>query len=131
MRFRSKISIMTAPLSKDLRERIVNAYEQKEGGYKKLAKIFKVAVNSVRRFVELKRSTNSVAPKRYVRGPKPSITKAQTALLKEIIAEKPDRSLPEITIEWNRRNGTNIHRSSVSRAIQRANITFKKNVSRL
>ncbi len=121
---------MTAPLSKDLRERIVNAYEQKEGGYKKLAKIYKVAVNSVRRFVELKRTTNSLSPKAYVGGPRPKITKEQTPLLKEIIAEKPDRTLPEITIEWNKRNETNIHCSSVSRAIQRANITFKKNVSR-
>lgn len=120
---------MTAPLSKDLRERIVNAYEQKEGGYKKLAKIFKVAVNSVRRFVELKRTTNSLAPKPHASGPSPKITKSQTPLLKEIIAEKPDLTLPEITIEWNKRNGTNIHCSSVSRAIQRANITFKKNVS--
>ena len=122
---------MTAPLSKDLRERIVNAYEQKEGGYKKLAKIYKVAVNSVRRFVELKRTTNSLSPKPHASGPPPKITRDQTPLLKEIIAEKPDRTLPEITLEWNNRNGTNIHVSSISRAIQRANITFKKNVSRV
>jgi transposase len=122
---------MTAPLSKDLRERIVTAYEQKEGGYKKLAKIFKVAVCSVRRFVELKRTTNSIAPKPFAGGPAPKITQEQTPLLKEIIAEKSDRTLPEITIEWNKRNGTNVHVSSVSRAIQRANISFKKNISRI
>jgi putative transposase len=122
---------MAAPLSKDLRERIVNAYEQKEGGYKKLAKIFKVGVNSVRRFVELKRTTNSLAPKPPAGGPAPKITKCQTLLLQEIIAEKPDRTLPELAIEWNKRNGTDVHRSSVSRAILRAKITRKKNVSGL
>lgn len=122
---------MTTPLSKDLRERIVNSYEQREGGYKKLAKIFKVAVNSVRRFVELKRTTNSLAPKPPAGGRAPNITQDQVPLLKEIIAEKPDRTLPEITIEWNKRNSTNIHCSSVDRAIRRAKITFKKNVSRV
>jgi len=122
---------MTAPLSKDLRERIVNAYEQKEGGYKKIAKIFKVGVCSVRRFVELKKTTNNIAPKPHNSGPAPKITREQTPLLKEIIAEKPDRTLPEITIEWNERNGTNVHRSSVSRAIQRAGITLKKNFPRV
>lgn len=120
---------MAAALSKDLRERIVNAYEQKEGGYKKLAKIFKVGVNSVRRFVALKKNTNSVSPKPPSGGPAPKITKYQTALLQEIIDEKPDRTLPEITFEWNKRNCTNVHRSSVSRAILRAKITRKKNVS--
>lgn len=122
---------MAAPLSKDLRERIVNAYEQKEGGYKKLAKIFKVAVNSVRRFVELKRTTNGVAPKPPNSGRPAKIRKEQAPLLKELIAEKPDRTLPEITLEWNKRNETNIHCSSVSRAIRRANITLKKDISRV
>lgn len=121
---------MTAPLSNDLRERIVNAYEQKEGGYKKLAKIFKVGVCSVRRFVELKRTTNSISPKPHCSGPPPKITREQTPLLKMIIAEKPDRTLPEIAIEWNKRNGTDVHRSSISRAILRAGITLKKNFSR-
>ena len=122
---------MTAPLSKDLRERIVNAYELKEGGNKKLAKIFRVGVCSIRRFVELKRTTNNIAPKPHNSGPAPKITKEQTPLLKEIIAEKPDRTLPEITIEWNKRNGTNVHCSSVSRAIQRAGITLEKNFPRV
>ena len=122
---------MAAPLSKDLRERIVNAYEQKEGGYKKLAKIFKVGVCSVRRFVALKKATNSISPKPHASGPQPKITNAQTSLLKMIIAEKPDRTLPEITVEWNKRNGTNVHRSSVSRALLRAGITLKKNFSRV
>ena len=55
---------MPRPLSLDLRERIIAAYEGGEGPQKELVSRFSVGVASVRRLVRLKRETGGLSPRR-------------------------------------------------------------------
>lgn len=55
-------------ISTDLRTRVVEAYKNQEGSYQKVAEHFRVSWNSVRRWVALERTTQSVLPKPHVGG---------------------------------------------------------------
>jgi len=114
------------PISIDLRRRVVEAYKNGEGGYHKLAGRFKLSWNSVRRWVALERTTQSLAPLPHKVGPDPKIPASQWADLKNLVMEKPDRTLPELSLEWNKRHNTNVHPSSMGRALIRAGMRFKK-----
>ncbi len=118
---------MTAPISIDLRRRVVEAYKSGEGGYKKLAERFSLSWNSVRRWVYLERSTQSLAPRPHKVGRTPKIPAPKWPELKRLVMEKPDRTVSELSLEWNKRYDTNIHPSSMGRALIKAGMRFKKN----
>jgi len=122
---------MANPISIDLRRRVVEAYKSGEGGYKKIASRFKLSWNSVRRWVALEKETNSVAPRPHKVGPTPKIPQSKWTELKALVSEKADRTLPELAREWSIRHAGNVHASSISRALIRAGISYKKRRSEL
>jgi len=50
--------------------------------------------------------------------------------IRALVEEKPDRSIKELTTEWNLKNERSVSRSVMGRALLRANLSFKKNFSR-
>jgi len=72
-----------------LRRRVVEAHKNGEGGYHKLAGGFKLSWNSVRRWVALERTTQSLAPRPHKVGPDPKIPASQWPDLKNLVMEKP------------------------------------------
>jgi transposase len=54
---------MPAPLSTDLRQRIIAAYDAKEGSQRQLAERFKVSPSFIRDLMRHDRETGSVQPK--------------------------------------------------------------------
>jgi transposase len=58
---------MPAPLSVDLRQRILAAYDAKEGSQRQLAERFKVSLSFIRDLRRQHRETGSVQPKRQYR----------------------------------------------------------------
>ena len=118
---------MPKPISIDLRSRVINAYKSGEGGYLKLSHRFNVARNSVRRWLGLEKEQGNLLPRPHSGGKSPKISEVQLIKLKELVAEKRDRTLPELAIEWNKRHSPAVTASSISRALKRANISFKKN----
>lgn len=116
-------------LSIDIRSRIITAYEAGEGGYQKLANRFKVGICSVRRLVALKRTTGDVKARQHGGGIEPKISNDRLQDLVSLVREKPDRTADELRLEWQNRYGTNLGRSSMVRALKRANLSYKKNLS--
>jgi transposase len=117
---------MPAPLSLDLRERILRAYQAKEGGYETLALRFDVAVKSVRRIVALAKSTGSLAPRPHSGGVVPLILDDELPELREFVKVRADRTAQELADEWSTLKKRAVHRSSMVRALQRAGLTAKK-----
>jgi transposase len=117
---------MAKAISIDLRNRVIEAYKAKEGGYVKLSRRFNVARNSVRRWLGLEKKHGNVSPRPHGGGISPKITDEQLGQLKELVAEKPDRTLLQLASEWNTKHASDVHRSSISRALTRANISLKK-----
>jgi transposase len=117
-------------LSIDIRSRIIAAHEAGEGGYQKIASRFKVGICSVRRLVALKRETGGVEPRQHGGGIEPKIPNNRLPDLISLVQEKPDRTAEELRSEWQKKYGIKLGRSSVIRALRRAKLSLKKNVSR-
>jgi transposase len=115
-----------APLSNDLRERLVAAYENGEGSFAELAARFHVGRSSVLRYVQRKRETGAVDPKPPNPGPEPKIDDAGLLVLTELVAEEPDRTNEEFAAAYTARTGVAVSDSAISRAFARINTTRKK-----
>ena len=114
------------PLSKDIRSRIIKAREAGEGTIRGLATRFKVAVTTIQRLVNLHKKTGSIEPLPRSGGNPAKIPDAELYKLKEIVAEKPDRTIKELTTEWNKKNTVQVTTSTISRSLERCNLTLKK-----
>jgi transposase len=121
---------MVKSISDDFRIRVVRAYETSQDSYKTIAKRFDISTISVFRWISLERTHNSVSPRPHGGGQAAKIGNDKLEELKSFVAEQSDRTLVELADKWNQIHGTSVHRSSMSRALQRANITRKKNFSR-
>lgn len=103
----------------DLRQRIVEAYERKEGTYFELARRFGVGEATVYRLVRLKRERgNVIAPT--------GIAEHELSRLIELVGEFPDATLEQLKNVWVSRNHRALSRSSVVRALRRAGIIRNK-----
>lgn len=117
---------MPTSISTDFRRRVINAYNEGEGTYPEIARRFNVSVSSVIRWVHLERYTDDLSPKKQP-PKKRKIEDDQLPLLKEIVLEKPDRTVTEVMQEWNKRFQTLVSRATIGQALLRAGLSFKKN----
>ena len=109
----------------DLREKIVEAYENQEGSMRKLAKRFKVSKNFVEELLKRVKQTGQVAPKPHGGG-HPAGVKAQgETFLKELIENQPDLILKEIRDKYNERFEP-VSRSTIARTLTKLTFTRKK-----
>lgn len=113
-------------ISQDLRRRIVSAYERKEGGKLRLAKRFAVSVSTVKRIVKIKIETGDIKPKPHGGGLKHLIPDSELQRLRNLVAEKSDRTTKELIEQWLIRTGVKVSHSTMIRALQRAKLTIKK-----
>ena len=57
------------PYSLDLRQKVVEAYSNKEGSFRRLAKRFKVSLSFIQRLIKRYREEGTIAPKTGGGGP--------------------------------------------------------------
>jgi transposase len=117
---------MPAPLSVDLRMRIVQAYLVGEGSQEELAARFAVGRASVARYLGLYRKTAAVQPKRGTPGPKPKLDAAARATLRQLVAERPDATDEEYAELLCDRTGLAVGHATINRALHRLDLTRKK-----
>ena len=82
-------------LSMDLRQRIVGAYQSREGSYQVLAARFAVSRAVVGKLVRQQREQGSLEPQVHLRGRKPAIREKTLERLRKHLAEHPDATLEE------------------------------------
>ena len=116
---------MPAPLSLDLRKRIVEAVED-GASYEEAARRFGVGEASVSRFMRRWRETGSLEPSK-MGGRRFGITdEASLALLKELVEEKPDAYVEEIKQAFEARSGKSTSRSAIKRSLAKLGFRRKK-----
>jgi putative transposase len=115
---------MAAPLSKDLRLRVVRAVEEEGMSRRAAADRFGVAVRTAVRWVRDYRALGSVAPRKMGNPSPPKLTPHRATVLALLDAR------PDITIEGLRHDlaaqGIVVGYGSIRRFFQRENITRKK-----
>ena len=110
--------------SEDLRERIVTAVQ---GGMNKTqaARVFKVSLNSVKRYVKQWELEKSLQAK-PIPGRPPALDAAKIALVEAKRAAKPDTTLAEHVEHLRQTTGLSVSPATICRLFQRRKITRKK-----
>lgn len=90
---------MPAPLSVDLRKRII-ASRERGSSYARIAKELQVNISSVVRIVGLYEQTGSVSPRPLRNGRKPRLDEEMLQKIRERIERQPDVTLQELIDEY-------------------------------
>lgn len=118
---------MPVAYSTDLRTRVVDAWNAKEGTQGQLAERFKVSLSFVKRV--LRRYRISAQREAKPRGATlvPTISGGTLRLVQSWIENKPDISLEELCEQLEEHTQLKVSKSTMCRAVQRLEMPRKKN----
>jgi transposase len=114
------------PYSNDLREKIIQAYQNGEGSLRGIAKRFLVSLNFVWLLLLRFRETGSVDPKPHAGGHPPVMTQECLAILQELVERENDATLLELREQFRQKTGVRISRETIARALRKLRLTRKK-----
>lgn len=109
----------------DLRERVVQACDARSGTREQIAERFGVSTAWIRRLLQRRRETGSIAPLPPNAGRKPKLNTRQMEKLRRFVAKHPDATLKEM----KRHMGVAMSDDALLRALRKLNLTLKKNRS--
>lgn len=112
--------------SHDLRQKIVQAYENKEGSYRQLAKRFSVSLGFVQNLMKRYRETGQVDPLPHGGGSSPKLTQSQMQLVAELIGEYQEATLAELCDRLYDITQVRLSQATMSRIRNRLKLNQKK-----
>jgi transposase len=118
------------PYSRDLRLRVVHAYEHHEGSMRQLATRFRLSLSCVRDLLTRYRTTGDVAPKPHGGGYPAKLDAPRLDALKTLVHTTPDATLQELRTRLAATQQVMVSPATISRALTKLGLPRKKNVSR-
>ena len=112
---------MTA-YSQDLRQRVLDAVERKEGSLRQIACRFVVSLSFIVRLLQLHRCTGSIDPKPAGGGHPAALGPGDLERLKELVRQQPDATLKEL----RQRLGVSCSLTTIWRALEKLGLPRKK-----
>src|SRR5262245_28961355 len=103
------------PLSNDLRERILNAIDNREGSRRDLAARFCVNPSTITRLLQLRRQTGSSQPRPHAGGVTPTLDHDALERLRKLVEYTPDATLEALRREM----GVSGSKMIICRALQK------------
>ncbi len=119
---------MPAPLSVDLRQRVIAAYQAKEASQRQLAERFKVSLSFVRDLTRRYRETGAVGPKLHGGGAVAKLGASQLPIVKALVAAQPDALLQELCERFTQKTAISVSGATMQRAVQSLELSVKKNI---
>jgi transposase len=110
------------PLSNDLRKRILDAVDNREGSRRKLAARFKVNTSTITKLLRLRRETGSFEPRPHGGGVEPTLGRDALERLRRLVEQTPDATLEALKQEM----GVSGSRMIICRALQKLGLPLKK-----
>ncbi len=117
---------MPAPLSVDLRQRIIAAYEAKEGSQRQLAERFKVSLSFIRDLRRHQRKTGSLQPNPHGGGAVAKLGAAQFPIVAALVEAQPDALLEELCERFAQQTGVEVSGATMQRAVSKLKLSVKK-----
>ena len=114
------------PLSNDLRQRIIDAYNQGEGSQRTLAQRFSVSRPTVERLCARFKATGSVEPAPRRNGPLPIVGEEDFARIDAWIEDQCDLTQQELADRFSEETGRRVSQRTMSRVLRRMEQTRKK-----
>ena len=115
--------------SVDLRQKVVDAYEQQEGSQGELAERFKVSPNFVRLLLKRHQTDGTIEPKPHTGGFEGKLA-AHLDLVKQLVEQDNDATLEELCAQLEQQVQIQVSPSTLCRTLQKLNLTRKKNFAR-
>src|SRR6478752_4605287 len=109
-------------LSNDLRSRILNAVDNREGSRRELAVRFEVNTSTITKLLRLRRETGSFEPRPHGGGVEPTLDHDALERLRKLVEETPDATLATLKQEL----GISGSRMIICRALQKLGLPLKK-----
>jgi transposase len=120
---------MPAPLSIDLRRRIIAAWQDGEGTWDEIAERFAVGVASVDRLVRRFRKSETVVPLPHAGGVPPKIGDDGLVVVRRLLQERSDLTDDELVYGFKEETGITVSPATMGRAVRRLGFTRKKKPS--
>lgn len=120
---------MGKALSLDLRERVWS-FIADGGSRRAAARHFRISVSSAVRIAASLAERGTLAPRKTGRPPGKGKLAPHLPLLIEVVEAVPDVTLDELAATLLDAEGVEVHPASISRALARAGLTYKKSRSR-
>jgi putative transposase len=117
---------MPVAYSTDLRTRVIDAWNAKEGTQAQLAERFKVSLSFVKRVLRRYRTTTQRGAKPRGATLVPRISGEALLLVQRLIENKPDIRLEELCEQLEERTQIKVSQSTMCRAAQRLEMPRKK-----
>lgn len=115
--------------SLDLRQKIVNLYEEGNISQRQLAKQFNVALSFVQKMLRQKLELGHVKPKIRSEQTPTKLNQEQLTVLEQLVTDNNDATLAELREMLFQKTEVLIGRSTVDRMLSKLNITVKKNTT--
>jgi len=115
--------------SVDFRQKIVDAYENKEGSIRQVAKRFKVAPSFVQKLLKRYQEVESLSPLPHGGGFSSKLVR-KIDVIEQLLDEKNDATLKELSQGFQKKTGIQVSSSTICRALQKLKLTRKKNTAR-
>jgi len=115
--------------SNDLRQKIIDAYNNKEGSYRKLAQRFSVTRSFIQKLMGRYQDTGRVSALPHGGGQKSKLNSEQLEILQKLVSEKNDATLDELCEGLKLKTSVKISRATMGRILQNLQLTRKKNLS--
>jgi transposase len=111
--------------SLDLRRRVLAAVDAGQLRRPQIAALFAVSTSWIRRLVQRRRETGSIAPKAQRHGPLPALNDRQRRRLAELVRRRPDATLAEL----RRQLAAGVGTTTLWRELSQLGLTLKKSRS--
>lgn len=111
--------------SLDLRQRVLAAVDAGQLRRPQIAALFAVSTSWIRRLVQRRRETGSIAPKPQRHGPPPALGERQRRRLADLVRRHPDATLAEL----RQRLAAGVGTTTIWRELSQLGLTLKKSRS--
>lgn len=119
---------MTKAVPKEVREKIIRAYELGVGTIDEIAVIFELHPRTIAKYLQIHRNGEDLSPKPHTGRP-PVITKNELAIIKSIVLSNKDGTLQDYADAFKEKTGIEVTYVTIYYACEKLNIHRKKRVS--
>jgi transposase len=117
------------PYSLDLRQKILQAYDQHRGSQRALAALFGVSQSVLEKLLHRRRTVGEIAPRPHAGGRRPRCDAAALALVRQAVQAQPDATLAELCAQLRQQRGLRLSVATMCRLLQRLGLPRKKSRS--
>ncbi|GAA6616326.1 transposase [Scytonema sp. NUACC26] len=116
--------------NQDLRQKIIDAYLNREGSDRQLAANFRVSLSFIQTLVGRFLDTGSIAAFPHKSGNPPKLQAENLEVLKQLVAENNDATLEELCVQMELKTQIKVSRATMGKTLQKLGLTRKKNLTR-